>query len=239
MSSLPAAALGMSTVHHFPRARYLLKLAEEEGAPQIASLLQRQGLHCVVDRSHVVVSADPEKLKSQVRLMLRIFLWDILPAVLEVNVFLSLSLSLLSLGWKAEMGKTTEKFWRGYKMYWVHVLLCVEQETLLCIYCTVSRVGLTNRMMWRRIGMWYTCSIVRSVFVILFAGAAILCSKGGSVWTIGWRETVQLSRVLSATLSLYREYTLYCSELSWPHLFVCVCLTNCQTLSLTFTVSQT
>ena len=98
MSSLPAAALGMSTVHHFPRARYLLKLAEEEGAPQIASLLQRQGLHCVVDRSHVVVSADPEKLKSQVRLMLRIFLWDILPAVLEVNVFLSLSLSLLSLG---------------------------------------------------------------------------------------------------------------------------------------------
>jgi hypothetical protein len=62
----------MSVVSHLPRARYLLKVAEEEGASQIARLLQRQGLQCVVEKNHVVVSADPAILKSQARLLLRI-----------------------------------------------------------------------------------------------------------------------------------------------------------------------
>ena len=52
-----------------PRARYLLKLANYDNSNALASyvvgLLQAQGMQCLVDKQHVVVSADPGKLKTQ------------------------------------------------------------------------------------------------------------------------------------------------------------------------------
>lgn len=57
--------------HPLPRARYLLKLAEEEKSDAtvtayVVRLLQQQGMECVAEEGHVVVSAEPGKLKSQV-----------------------------------------------------------------------------------------------------------------------------------------------------------------------------
>ena len=53
-----------------PKSRYLLKLVEDSRCDVIASyvvdLLQAQGMQCLVDKQHVIVSADPSKLKSQV-----------------------------------------------------------------------------------------------------------------------------------------------------------------------------
>lgn len=55
-----------------PKARYLLKLAEEQRSnatvtSYIVRLLQQQGMECVVEKGHIVVSADETKLKSQAR----------------------------------------------------------------------------------------------------------------------------------------------------------------------------
>lgn len=55
-----------------PKARYLIKLAEEQQSnaavtSYVVRLLQEQGMECVVEKGHIVVSADDTKLKSQAR----------------------------------------------------------------------------------------------------------------------------------------------------------------------------
>lgn len=55
-----------------PKARYLLKLEEEQHSnatvtSYIVRLLQQQGMECVVEKGHIVVTADDAKLKSQAR----------------------------------------------------------------------------------------------------------------------------------------------------------------------------
>ena len=55
-----------------PRARYLLKLAEEKCdvsavASYVVGCLQQRGLQCVSEKGHIVISADPELIKAQVR----------------------------------------------------------------------------------------------------------------------------------------------------------------------------
>lgn len=77
-----------------PSARYLLKLADAQDhvTAYIVRQLQEQGLHCIVDKSHIIVSADDEKLKLQARITISIQLEDVCCSQLT-----SLTLSALSL----------------------------------------------------------------------------------------------------------------------------------------------